>query len=206
MRRFIAVTAFMALIGSAAFGQIMVYGSGAIRTDSNDLAATFKDFGGKGTFWGGGAELVFGSLGIGASANISLYTDVFAWMDYDYNVYLSYHLFGGRAFLDPFGEAGGGQMGTDYAKSAEKPAELGDKPVAANYYWYGALGVGINLGSIGVFGKFAFNTLIDIADSYDDGTPVPPVGNWELSSDGLNYVVVPVMPAFRFVLGVKLIL
>jgi hypothetical protein len=206
MRRFIAVATFIALIGSAAFAQLMVYGSGAIRTDSSDLAASFKSFGGKDTFWGGGAELVFGNLGIGASANVSFYNDVgIDWMDYDATAYLSYHLFGGRAFLDPFGEVGGGQMGSDYAKSKEKPSALGDKPVAANYYWYAAPGVGINLGGIGVFGKFAFNFLIDTRDTYPNGDYVPQVGSYSLDANG-NPVVTPIMPAYRFQLGVKLIL
>lgn len=221
MKKFLAVFLLVAVVGTGAFAQITLGVSGALHMDSqlsaSDIQARFAK--GEGIFYGPFVEVIFGNLGLGLNANLSFYTGAgslspymvditgIPMVDYDIDLYLSYHLFGGRAFLDPFGEIGFGVMATTFASEANQAVIPWDGPLLASSYWYGALGLGINLGGIGIFGKFAYNNLLPTPVSAEwkagQGT-----GETELPGYGYDTVLFPngYLPKYRVTFGVKLIL
>jgi hypothetical protein len=158
------------------------------------------------------------NLGFGVTANLSYYSQTaedgldYHMVDYDVTAYLAYHLFGGKAFLDPFGEVGGGLMATDFADTSDKDTlnPYKDAPLFASYYWYGALGLGVNLGPIGIFGKFAYNFPIKkaVEAEWNPDTTGGMTGSTTLYPYGYdpNYYKDGYIPSFRFTLGAKLIL
>lgn len=203
-RKLLAVLLLTALVVGGASAQLMFGVSGAIPTSQDlkmkDVVAQFKD--GNGIFYGAFAELAFRKLGFGVSVNTMTYPDAGAglnWQVIDGDFYLSYHVIKARAFLDPFAELGLGMMATanDYNSLPGNPA-FAD----ASYYWYAAAGLGVNLGIIGVFAKFAWNVPIKGSyPTYEDagGNEVNyPVFGYYLGWDGI--------PAYRITAGVKLIL
>ena len=176
MKKIIAILLFAALIAGGAFAQLMFGVTGDLHTDAlntTDIQNSFQT--GQNIFYGPFAELALGKLGFGASGTFSFY-DIYNthFMDYDVAAYISYHLFGARSFLDPFLQFGAGYIATDYANSTDKIASTtqgASDPLAANIYWYGAAGVGVNLGTIGVFGKAAYNGSVQ---KHLPGTPFRP--------------------------------
>jgi hypothetical protein len=209
LKKILVVLLLAAVVGTGAFAQLMFGVTGALHMDSqlsaDEIMQKFQD--GEGIFYGPFAEIAFNKLGFGASANFSFYDDLgMEFMEYDANAYASYHLFGAKAFLDPFGEVGFGMIANDFANSDEDP--MPDAPNAANLYWYGALGAGLNLGSIGIFGKLSYNNRIDeqltFQDEFGNDVKVPYYGEWYF--DGTDWVVDPYVPNLRFTLGVKIIL
>lgn len=223
MKKFFAVFLMAAVLGSGAFAQVFVGVSGALHMDEKlsaaDISERFQK--GDGIFYGPFAEISFGNLGLGLSVNLSFYersveytdalliTHVFTYnlMDYDVTGYVSYHLFGSTALLDPFGELGFGMMATDLASTADKELynPFVDSPFMASNYWYAALGLGINLGGIGIFGKFSFNYPVfePVEATYKDGFGG---GTTTLLPYGYDEVLFPegYLPKFRFTLGAKL--
>lgn len=196
-KKLAALFAVLALAAAGASAQLMIGVSGALpmdsKLDAESISAAFKE--GSAILYGGFAELGMGHIGLGASVNSNAYTDDFTankMRTIDADVYLSYHLFKAKAFLDPFGEFGVGLMGLAYDGF---DYSLISSWVGASYYWYGALGLGINLDSVGVFGKFAYNYGIDQAVTFNDEYGIPT----DLET---SYYI----DAFRFTLGVKLIL
>jgi hypothetical protein len=122
------------------------------------------------------------------------------WQVIDGDFYLSYHIIKARAFLDPFAELGLGMMATanDATYSTTGDANFAD----ASYYWYAAAGLGVNLGIIGVFAKFAWNVPIKgsyptYEDEFGQEQNYPAFGT-SLGWDGI--------PSYRITAGVKLIL
>ncbi len=236
MKKFIFALLFVALIGgSGAFAQLMFGVSGDLHMDTqlqaSDIKARFDS--GEGIFYGGFIEIAGKHLGVGVSGNLSNYTGsidnnftyqnvVYPFsivdqklVDYDFTLYLSYHLFGARKFLDPFGEFGGGILATSFQTQSDLDTIPWESPfLAASYYWYAALGLGVNLGPIGVFGKFSFN--YPIKTPYDStfkttdaqGNATGLSGSTTLGPYGYDAVLFPdgYLPKFRFTAGVKLIL
>ncbi len=213
-KKLIIVLLLVLVLGSSSYAQLVIGASGALRLDTtmsaSSIGSEFKN--GQNVFYGPFIEIIFGKLGLGVSGNFSFFEDLGTkFVDYDVDGYLSYHIFGGRAFLDPFGELGVGLMAYSYANSSENPSYNGDSslPIAANYYWYGAFGLGVNLGPIGIFGKMAYNFRIpghltgkdDFGNSYD----IPYYGSYSVNGLG-QPIVNPYVPNIRFVLGAKLIL
>jgi hypothetical protein len=205
-RKLAALIAIVAIAASGAYAQLIVGVSGALPMDTQmnaaDIQAAFQD--GSAIMYGGFAELGFGKVGLGLSVNSNLYTDSYfdqLMRTADIQVYFSYHLFGIKAFLDPFGELGAGLIGTMYGDTTQVSTS---SFVDASYYWYAAVGVGVNLGPVGIFGKFAYNNAVGQAVSYEDDLGVtqtyPPYGTY-LFGDGVTY-----LPPFRFTLGAKLLL
>jgi hypothetical protein len=223
MKKFLVALLFVAVIASGSFAQLMIGLSGALHMDerltAEEINARFKS--GDGIFYGPTIEIAGRHLGVGVTGNVSSYdrdvtfdsylgpiTQTFKFTDYDLTLYLSYHLFGGRAFLDPFGEFGGGVLAMGFAEDADNEAynPYDGNFLMANYYWYAALGLGLNLGPIGVFGKFSFNYALKNADYK---------ANWRgtetettLYPYGYDEVLFPngYLPKYRFTAGVKLIL
>ena len=213
-KKLFALFVLVALVSGGAFAQLTFGVTGALQMDSqmsaSQISNSFKT--GENIYYGGFVEIIGKNLGLGVSANVYPATSVGAAIDlinYDANIYFSFHLFGGRAFLDPFAEIGGGVFALDYKNSSDRPTDpttqqpWGTSPIAASPYWYGALGLGINLGPIGIFGKFAYNMVIPRHLS-DNGTDIPYFGTWEFI--GGSWVITQYVPAYRFTAGVKLIL
>lgn len=208
-RKIVVALALVALVATGAFAQLTLGVSGALHMDEQMSASEIKDSfdSGENIFYGAFAEIIIHKLGFGVSGNFSSYTDMGTeFMDYDVNGYLSLHLFGGRAFLDPFGEFGVGVFAYDFADNDTDP----DNPIAANLYWYAAAGLGINLGPVGVFGKFAYNVRINrhLTGTNDDGSEydIPYYGYPVYNSDTEAWDTIPLLPQYRFTLGIKLIL
>jgi hypothetical protein len=128
--------------------------------------------------------------------------------DYDLTLYLSYHVFGGHAFLDPFGELGGAVLATGFTDQTDRDnlSPYDGSFLMASYYWYGALGLGVNLGPIGLYGKFSYNYPLksNFKTTWKNSGGV----ETDLYPYGYDAVLFPdgYLPKFRFTAGVKLIL
>jgi hypothetical protein len=214
-KKLLVLLALIALVSGGAFAQLTFGITGALHMDTklsaSEISNDFKT--GDNIYYGGFIEIIGQHLGLGLGINMSPATTAGAPIDlinYDADLYLSYHFFGGRAFLDPFGEVGLGVFALDYKSSSDRPtdpitlAPIGTTPIAASPYWYGALGLGVNLGPIGFFGKFAVNMIIQRQLKDKDGTEIPYFGTYALN--GTTYTVTEYVPRYRFTLGVKLIL
>jgi hypothetical protein len=209
MKKLVFVAVLVAVVSAGAFAQLAIGVTGALHMDQqlsgSEIAADFQS--GDNIYYGGFVEILGKHLGLGASINVSpAQSEAIDLINYDANLYLSYHLFKATGFLDPFGEVGFGVFALDYKNSSDEPAG-GTSPIAESPYWYGALGLGINLGHrIGVFGKFAYNMIIQSqATDKDSGTAIPYYGTYSQNADG-SWNVTEYVPSYRFTLGLKLIL
>lgn len=200
-RKLIAVLALAALVVAGASAQLMIGVSGALPLDTKPekLDTIIDQFqGGKGVFIGGFAELGLGSVGFGVSGNTmkaynsSMERYISIW---DMDVYASFHIFGARALLDPFAELGGGRISSEW--SDPETYETSDF-IDASYYWYVALGLGVNLGPVGIFAKFAYNNPVDTPVELDSGDPAPAFGTYLYNGVYL--------PPYRVTIAAKLIL
>lgn len=195
-RKFFAVLVLAALVAAGASAQLVIGVSGALPMDTNDasyqqVADQFKS--GQGVFYGAYAEVIMHRVGIGFSVNTMTMYDYYfdLLMDIiDADLYVSYHLFGGRALLDPFAELGYGVIGSQW--------DTGTDWVDASYYWYAALGLGVNLGPVGVSAKFAYNYQMNKTPELADGSPAPAFGYYLF---GYQY-----LPPYRVTIAAKLIL
>jgi hypothetical protein len=235
MKKILVALLFAAVIGTGAFAQLMIGVSGALHMDESLTAKQIADRfdKGDGIFYGPSIEIAGKHLGFGFAANISYYerdatfivvdpTDIFyfgqaeyvpgaKFADYDLTLYLSYHLFGARAFLDPFGEFGGGLLATGFENDSDSQRynPYSGSFFAASYYWYAVLGLGVNLGPIGIFGKFAFDYPLKKAFQDTFKSELDSTGTkQDLYAYGYDEILYPdgYLPKFRFTAGVKLIL
>lgn len=205
MKRAFILTALIGLVASQAFGQIMIGASGALYLDQTDMDALTADglFGafedGTNVWYGGFVELAGRHTGIGMSFNFTEPYELMAtdFQTYDYNtydasLYVSYHVFGSTAFLDPLVEFG---MGGFFVDTDSPDYELTNGLAAASIYCYPAIGLGVNIGPLGVFMKlatyFAMPGEVTVEDDYGNEWPVYEYGQ---------------IPEFRWTLGAKLIL
>ncbi len=207
MKRALLIVAIIAIATTGAFAQL-TFGLSAqqyYEEDANgDLPtmseawADFRD--GVGVYAGGFGELIFGQLGVGLSFNQQTFVDDAypsgerdMW-NYDMNVYASYHIFGGRAFIDPFLQAGLGVWAFDYKNKDEAEVSLGttltDDPLMGTGYMDLGLGCGINLGMVGIFVKGMWNIQSQEPLFSQDNNPLPPLDT---------------MP-FKWVFGAKVLL
>lgn len=168
-RKLIALIAMVALAGTGAFAQFALGVSGAVYDNSSDLTVdgfsqAWDDIRHGDGYLGFFVEVGMDNLAVGASFNASMYdeswgsTTTYEMMNVDANLYLQGHLFKYDAFLDPFLEVGVGRMSKDYRNSIDDPDE--DNPLLASYYWDVGLGMGVNIGSVGVFLKGLYNIKI----------------------------------------------
>ena len=84
-------------------------------TSAQQIIATFG-VGGQPLFWGTGWEVVLDRVGFGGDYEVTFLRDAAAatpwWLDwYAPALYMSYHLFGSTAFIDPFIQVGLGCAG-----------------------------------------------------------------------------------------------
>lgn len=206
-KRLISIVALGALVSAGAFAQLALGVTGALNMDEqlsgSEIANDFRN--GDNIYYGGFVEILGRHLGLGVSLNVSpVQSAAIDLINYDADIYLSYHIFKATGFIDPFLETGFGVFALDYKNSSDK-IEGGTSPIAESPYWYGALGLGINLGHrIGVFGKFACNMIIQ-RHGTDNGETIPYFGTYSKDSNG-EWTVTEYVPAYRFTLGLKLIL
>uniref|UniRef100_A0A7C3EAQ0 Outer membrane protein beta-barrel domain-containing protein n=1 Tax=Gracilinema caldarium TaxID=215591 RepID=A0A7C3EAQ0_9SPIR len=224
MKKLIAILALGALVATGAFAELSLGISGVqyYQEDENgnlpSLQQAWKDFqDGTGVYYGGFGEILGKHWGLGLAFNYDpeagssyVYNNVYAkFMSYDVNLYLSYHLFGGAAFLDPFVEAGFGMTAFDYLNKDElnsdsilAPYVDDDDPLFASAYTTVGIGLGLNLKPIGVF--FKANWVKEsknlVKGTYDSDYP-------DINLAGKEYYIEPwfVMP-FRWTFGAKLLL
>lgn len=203
MKRLFVALMLIAFVTTGAFAQIVLGVTGVQYYEEVDgklptVGQAWEQFKeGSGVYWGGYGEIILGKLGFGLSFNQQTYEYSLdpredMW-NYDVNFFLSYHLFGGRAFLDPFLQAGYGMMAFDY-KNKEQAKELyptlTEDPLFASTYYDFGFGLGINLGGLGVFAKGMWNIPTN-EPLYNQTGEV--TWSW------------PIMP-FKWVFGAKLIL
>lgn len=205
MKRALLIVAIIAIATTGAFAQL-TFGLSAqqyYQEDANgDLPsmseawADFRD--GVGVYAGGFGELIFGQLGVGLSFNQQTFKDsmdsALDMWNYDMNFYASYHIFGGRAFIDPFLQAGFGVWAFDYVDKEAAGSYLGytftDDPLMGTGYMDLGLGCGINLGMVGIFVKGMWNIQSQEPLYSQDNVPLP---------------TMDVMP-FKWVFGAKVLL
>jgi hypothetical protein len=223
MKKICIALLFAVLVSSGAFAQLMVGLSGALHMDTqlsgSEIRERFRQ--GDGIFYGPTIEYVGNHVGFGFAGNLSFYQRDVTFSDgstyyiqqpinltdYDLTLYLSYHLFGGHAFLDPFGELGGGVLATGFTDQADRDAfsPYDSSFFMASYYWYTALGLGVNLGPIGFYGKFAYNYPLSkhFSTTWKDNDV-----QTNLYPYGYDAVLFPngYLPNFRFTIGAKLFL
>jgi hypothetical protein len=196
-KKLFVLVALIALVSGGVFAQLALGVTGALPMNqqygASEIANDFKT--GNNIYYGGFLELLGKHIGFGVSANFSpvkgYSPELLSW---DGDLYLSYHLFRATGFLDPFLEVGGGLFALSYYN--DTPAGQSSL-LAASPYWYGALGLGINLGHhLGIFGKFAYNMAIN---SQFDGKPF--YYYYDSNSNKISDI-----PEYRFTLGLKIIL
>ncbi len=194
MKRTILFLAIFCFVLSGAFAQLSFGVSVQQYFERNEegklpgFSEAWKSFqDGEGLYWGLFAEIMAGKLGVGFSFNNQVYSnddpliDLPDMWNYDANAYLAVHLFGGKAFIDPFAQIGVGQWGFGFVESSD--------PMMASWYMDYGVGLGLNIGIVGAFVKAMWNQQLD--------EPVEVQGGyaWEF----------PVMP-FKWVFGAKVIL
>ncbi|MCX7023513.1 MAG: hypothetical protein NT080_02700 [Spirochaetes bacterium] len=216
-RTLIAVLLIACLAVPASFAQLAVGVSGALYSDSEvSFKETWSRFNeGDGIFWGPFVELGMGKLALGLSMNFSMYEEdwsafygaplMMGFVDYDVALYLQAHPFGYKSFLDPFLEIGAGQIGKDYADEKFDPDP--DNPLYATNYFEAGVGLGLNLGSLGVFWKMLYMFPGDPAEAtttmeYDFNGD----GIVDYSEDMTYYLAAYPLRKLKIFLGGKLIL
>ena len=197
-RKLIAVLALAALVVAGASAQLMIGVSGALPLDTkpdnyDQIANQFQS--GQGIYYGGFIELGLGKIGFGVSANTMTIKEPNSGVLYDItdaDLYAAFHILGTRSLLDPFAELGYGIIGSE--------AQHVDEWTDASYYWYVALGLGINLGPVGIDAKFSYNNAVSTPVPYrniDDTAPA--FGSFLVGSEGY-------LPPYRVTIAAKLIL
>jgi hypothetical protein len=205
-RKLIALIAMIALAGTGAFAQFALGVTGAVYDNARDLSANgfsnaWYDLKHGDGYLGFFAEAGMDHLAVGASVNFSTYDEDWGvagnnaeMINVDGNLYLQGHLFKFEAFLDPFLEVGFGRMSTDYRTEDPDP----DNPLFASYYWDFGGGLGLNIGSIGIFIKGLYN-----------GKAGEPVQGKYWNSDTGTYEYYDTLPYaisnLKFIFGAKII-
>jgi len=209
-RKLIAIIALAALVTTGAFAQLALGFTGASYSDTTarDAFANFRT--GEGVFYGPFVELGLGGLALGVSGNFSFYQQDMSYnqdgsyivkmVDYDVAGYLQGHLFGYKSFLDPFVEAGIGQMGTSFANRNDNPNP--GTPLYATNYWQIGAGLGLNFGGLGIFTKILYMTPFSepatASYTYTDSYGAQQTGYYDLQKYPLKRP--------KVILGAKLIL
>lgn len=222
MKKLMLVLTMGALVASGAFAQLTVGLSGVqyFEDDNVGVRQAFENLqDGEGVYYGGFVEIIGRRMGLGLSVNFDpldyMGVPELEMMSYDVNLYLSYHFFGGRAFLDPFLHFGLGMVGFNFsdpeaAKDYFVTTQGGyytyvdeDDPMFASMYWNLGLGLGVNLGPLGVFAMAAYNKPINdaVTGTYDDDAVF-----YGLPSGSEYNIPEWIVSEFTWTFGAKLIL
>jgi hypothetical protein len=166
MKKTIVVVLILAVVAAAgAFADFGLGLIGSLYMDKAEFAdATYGSVAdafrqGEGIYYGLMGEFMGKKWSLGGAYMASFYR---AWfdstipmMDMDLNLYLGGHFLGTRSILDPSLEGGLGYIFKDYAD--KKYDDDPDNPLTRTLYWYLGAGLGVNLGPVGVFGKFIYH-------------------------------------------------
>src|SRR6056297_2096491 len=173
----------------------------------------FED--GEGIFYGVNGEILFDQCALRLYTYFSFYefeytlnsgsnTGRFEMMDVDVNYSLSYHFFKARSVLDPFAEFGAGVISSNVNAVYEDGTQIygpdfDDDPfmILGTEYVFAGLGLGLNLGDLGLFSKLQYHTPVGTPEGEidnKDGT----VTNYEVDEFPLNDL--------KVILGLKLFL
>lgn len=178
-RRLIAIIAMVALAGTGAFAQLAIGISGAAYSNAEQLttdgfAKAWENIRNGDGYLGFFVEVGMDNLAVGAAVNASVYEEnwgfltTYQMINVDANLYLQGHLLSYKSFIDPFLEIGFGRMSKDFRNEYDDPDE--DTPLMASYYWDVGGGLGVNIGSIGIFLKGLYNIKIGdpVIGTYED--------------------------------------
>lgn len=213
MKKIIAVLLLVTVAATGAFALNLSLGvSGALYmsseefddSDRHDIWAQFEE--GENVYYGVNAEILFDKVGLGLYTYFSFYEWYdYVWnygyemMDVDVNLSLSYHFFGATAFLDPFVESGLGSITRNVTAYDDGlgggMVELEEPfPFLGTNYWFAGLGLGINIGDLGVFAKVQYHHPTGPVEVDDDD------GDYTYTTDDFP------LNDLKVVLGGKLIL
>ncbi|MCF7913841.1 MAG: hypothetical protein K9L66_01595 [Spirochaetaceae bacterium] len=185
--------------------------------DNSSGRSILERFGnGEGIFYGVNGEILFDQWALGLYTYFSFYefeytyfdstykSGRFEMMDVDVNLSLSYHFFRARAVLDPFAEFGAGVISSNVNAVYEDGAQIygsasDEEPlmILGTEYVFAGLGLGLNLGDLGLFTKLQYHTPVGTPEGEidnKDGT----VTNYEVDEFPLNDL--------KVILGLKLFL
>jgi hypothetical protein len=157
MRKAIIVLVFCAA-ASAAFAVPVVSLTGAIAANFDAVPSVqqaIETFQANQPLWGFGWEVVPRRMGIGGLVMVNFFRDAqSAWvLDWSAQpVYLSYHIFGGGAFLDPFIQAGIGCTG----RVPLEGAAVGMPSLYLSLFPFLAAGLSLNLEGFLLGAKLAY--------------------------------------------------
>ena len=144
-------------------------------SSAGDIWAQYEE--GEGVYYGINAEILFEKWAVGLYTYFSVYNEYlydskyseehkFEMVDADVNLSLSYHILGTTEVLDPFVEAGAGVISKNISTASYSSdggvtytTYYGDDeseeafPIQASQYGFVGLGLGLNLGDLGLFSK-----------------------------------------------------
>ncbi len=128
--------------------------------------------------WGFGWEVVLKRIGIGGTYYVKFFEDTGSSWTLDWigqPIYVSYHFFGGKSFLDPFVMAGAGCSGRVLLEDAYP----GTSALFLSIYPFVGAGVGLHFGDFtagATFSYVPFNSGIPATD-----IPAYPAGNYQVA-------------------------
>ncbi len=147
-------------IGSTSLDQAVTDAVQALQTDQ--------------PFAGVGWEVVLNHFGLGGSYLVNFHDEIPGqwWLDWNSQAfYISYHLFGGRAFLDPFVDAGVGCAGRVFLGPEGNAADKLDLTL----YPFVSGGAALNLGTFRAGAKLSWSP-------FQGGIPVTSIPMYPLGS------------------------
>lgn len=107
------------------------------------------------------------------------------WMDWNADLFLSYHLFGGGAFLDPNVQLGYGVAGRAYLGYPENAwVDPEDTELRMTLYPYAAAGLTVNLDGFFVGGRLAFRPDVLVSPVYGTNILAYPLKSFQFGIYG----------------------
>lgn len=177
-------------------------------TDGQSILEHFRY--GEGIFYGINGEVLFDKWSVGLYSYFSFYLNEiwqdgtylagYDMMDADFDFSMGYHIFGAKAFLDPFVEGGIGvitkNINSAYDDAGTKVYDGPPFTVQGTTYWHGGVGVGLNLGTFGFFSKLQYHAPFGTPEAEYESDFVDTVSHDKPKEYPLDEV--------KFILGLKM--
>src|SRR6056297_2657142 len=176
MKKLVVVFIMVVIVSTGVFAQGLGFGLSVnqyyMENENGNLPSlseAWDDFReGNGRYWGGFGEFMGQNYALGLSFNYMIDKadpEFYSWANdpsnydmwnYDLNLYLAYHFLGTKSVLDPFLQAGFGLWAYDYMnkdalREEEEETWVTDDPLMGSAYFDLGAGLGVNLGSLGIF-------------------------------------------------------